>query len=123
MDVAATMEVAALIGKNNAKDRFISCSRQPVEGLSSSRLDVLGAKPEESEELTNHMQGGVPTAERMVTGKSANQQRSANKQSASRTGSARRTGCIVERIAPRSAPGSYGSVGDRGPSSTRDEQS
>ena len=68
------------------------------------------------------MQGGVPTAERMVTGKSANQQRSANKQSASRAGSARRTGCIVERIAPRSAPGSYGSVGDRGPSSTRIEQ-
>ena len=43
-DVAATVEVAALIGKNNAKDWFISCSRQPVEWLSSSRLDVLGAK-------------------------------------------------------------------------------
>ena len=44
MDVAATVEVAALIGKNNTKDQFISCSRQPVEGLSSSRWDVLGAK-------------------------------------------------------------------------------
>ena len=44
----------------------------------------------DSEELTNHMQIGVPTAGRMVTGKSANQQRSANKQSASRAGSARR---------------------------------
>ena len=44
MDVAATVEVAALIGKNNAKDLFISSSRQPVEWLSSSRLDVLGAK-------------------------------------------------------------------------------
>ena len=44
VEVAATVEGAALIGKNNAKDWFISCSRQPVEGLSSSRLDVLGAK-------------------------------------------------------------------------------
>ena len=44
VDVAATVEVVALIGINNAKDWFISCSRQPVEWLSSSRLDVLGAK-------------------------------------------------------------------------------
>ena len=80
------------------------------------------AQRQESEELTNHMQIGVPTAGRMVTGKSANQQRSANKQSASRAGSAWRTGSIVERIAPRSALGSYWSVGDRGPSYTRDEQ-
>ena len=36
VDVAATGEVA------NAKDQFISCSRQPVEWLSSSWLDVLG---------------------------------------------------------------------------------
>ena len=79
------------------------------------------ARRQESEELTNYMQIGVLTAGRMVTGKSANQQRSANKQSASRAGSARRTGCIAERIAPRSSPGSYGSVGDRGPSSTKDE--
>ena len=42
------------------------------------------ARRQESEELTNHMQIGVPTAGRMVTGKSANQQRSANKQSATR---------------------------------------
>ena len=44
VDVAATVEVAAVIGVNNAKDRVISCSRQAVEWLSSSRLDVLGAK-------------------------------------------------------------------------------
>ena len=46
MDVEAIVEVAALIGKNrdNAKGRFVSCSRQLVEWLSSSRLDVLGAK-------------------------------------------------------------------------------
>ena len=47
VDVAATEEVAALISENNAKGRFISCSRQLVAGpvvVSSSRLDVLGAK-------------------------------------------------------------------------------
>ena len=44
VDVAATGEVAALSGINNTKDLFISCSRQLVEWLSSSRLDVLGAK-------------------------------------------------------------------------------
>ena len=44
VDVAATEEVAALVGKSNTKGRFISCSRQLVEWLSSSRLDVLGAK-------------------------------------------------------------------------------
>ena len=48
--------------------------------------------------------------------------KSADKQSASRAGRARRTGCIVERIAPRSAPRSTVSVCDRGPSSTRDEK-
>ena len=48
--------------------------------------------------------------------------KSADKQLAIRAGSARRTVCIVERIAPRSAPRSYGSVGDRDPSSTRIEQ-
>ena len=32
MDVAAIVEVAALIGKNNAKGRFIRCSRQLVNG-------------------------------------------------------------------------------------------
>ena len=33
------------------------------------------ARRQESEELTNHMQIGVPTAGRMLTGESANQQR------------------------------------------------
>ena len=40
VDVAATVKVAALIGINNAKGRFISCSRQ----LAVIELDVLGAK-------------------------------------------------------------------------------
>ena len=31
-DVAATVEVAELIGKNNAKGRFMSCKRQLVAG-------------------------------------------------------------------------------------------
>ena len=44
VDVAATVEVVVLIGKNNTKDWFIICSRQPVEGLSLSRRDVLCAK-------------------------------------------------------------------------------
>ena len=44
VDDAATVEIAALICINNTKDLFISCSRQPVEWLSSSRLDVLSAK-------------------------------------------------------------------------------
>ena len=70
------------------------------------------------------MQIGVPTAGRMWTEKSANQQRRvplSNLRAGLEPGSARRTG-IVERIAPRSAPRSYGSICDRGPSSTRDEQ-
>ena len=72
-DVAATVEVAALIGINNAKGRFISCIRQLVAGGHRAGC----ALRQESEELTNHMQisGCVPTAGRMLTGKSANQQR------------------------------------------------
>ena len=62
----------------------------------TSRMAVIEqagrAQRQESEELPNQMQIGVPTAGRMETGKSANQQSSANKQSASRAGSARRTG-------------------------------
>ena len=46
----------------------------------------------------------------------------ADKQSANRAGIALRMGCIVERIALRNAPRSYGSIGDRGASSTSDEQ-
>ena len=57
MDVAATVEVAALIGDNNAKGWFISCSRQLVKWLSSSRLDVLGTKN----------QRNLPTMCRMVS--------------------------------------------------------
>ena len=71
VDVAATVEVAALIGINNAKGRFISCSRQLVAGGHRAGC----ARRQESEELTNHMQIGVPTAGRMLTGESANQQR------------------------------------------------
>ena len=59
MDVAATVEVAALIGKNNAKDQFISCSRQQVEWLAGR------ARRQEYEEVTNHMQISVPMAGRM----------------------------------------------------------
>ena len=80
------------------------------------------ARRQESEELTNHMywcSHGREDGDWKV-GKSAT--KCANKQLASRAGSAQRTGCIVERIAPRSAPRSYGSVRDRGPSSTIIEQ-
>ena len=71
VDVASTLEVAALIGINNVKGRFISCSRQLVTG--DHRAEC--ARGQESEKLTNHMQIGVPTAGRMLTGESANQQR------------------------------------------------
>ena len=42
VDVAATVEVGALIGINNTKGLFISCSRQLVAG--GHRAGVLGAK-------------------------------------------------------------------------------
>ena len=47
---------------------------------------------------------------------------SAKMKSSSRAGNAQQTRCIVERIAPRSAPRRYWSVSDWGPSSTKDEQ-
>ena len=71
MDVAATVEVAVH-------------QLQQATGRMAVIEQAGRARRQESEELTNHMQIGVPTAGRMVTGKSANQQRSANKQSASR---------------------------------------
>ena len=60
VNVAATGEVAALSGKNNAKDQFISCNRQLVASCHQAGLDVLGAKNPRN--FTNHMQIGVPTA-------------------------------------------------------------
>ena len=73
VDVVATAEVAALIGINNVKGRFISCSRQLRLVAGGHRAGR--ALRQESEELTNHMQIGVPTVGRMLTGESANQQR------------------------------------------------
>ena len=56
--------------RNNAKGLFISCTRQLVAGGHQAGR----ARRQKSEELTNHMQIGVPTARRMLTGEPANQQ-------------------------------------------------
>ena len=60
MDIAATLEVAALNGENNAKGLFISCSRQLVAGCHRAGMDVLCAKNPRN--FTKHVQIGVPTA-------------------------------------------------------------
>ena len=60
VDVAATGNVAALNGKNNAKGIFINCGRQLVAGNHRAGLDVLGAK--NPRYLTNQVQIGVSTA-------------------------------------------------------------
>ena len=44
VEVAATVEITALSGKNKAKGQFISCSRQLIAGVHGAGLDVLGAK-------------------------------------------------------------------------------
>ena len=64
------------------------------------------ARRQESEQLTNHMQIGVPRAGRMVTGKSANQQRRvpiSNWRAGLEMLGERYVSPMVERIAPRRA--------------------
>ena len=68
MGVAATVEVAALNGENNAKARFISCNwslavieQQLVACGHRAGLDVLGAA-KNSRNFNDHVQIGVPTA-------------------------------------------------------------
>ena len=72
------VEVAALIVKNNAKGRFITKSSVAAGIWSLAVIKQAGrAQRQESEELTciDLIQICVPTARRMLTGKSANQQR------------------------------------------------
>ena len=65
-DVAATVEVAALIGKNNARGRFISCSRQLV-GWTCSARRIRGTNQPYADRCSHGREDG--------DWKSANQQR------------------------------------------------
>ena len=100
-------------GVDSQKGRFISCSHRAGWTCLAPRI---WGNYQPYAHWCSHGRKDVD----WIVGESAT--KSADKQSASRSGSARRTECIVERIAPRSEPRSYGSVDDWGPSSTRNEQ-